>query len=86
MTQNSLVKLFFIFFVLFNSFVFSQEINWMSLKDVTEAQKTNPKNVLIHDSARPLVSNKLIKKIIIKLNNNSNCIPYIIHNDYIKTK
>ena len=47
MTQNSLVKLFFIFFVLFNSFVFSQEINWMSLKDVTEAQKTNPKNVLI---------------------------------------
>ena len=47
MTRNSLVKLFFIFFVLFNSFVFSQEINWMSLKDVTEAQKTNPKNVLI---------------------------------------
>ena len=27
--------------------MFSQEINWMSLKDVTEAQKTNPKNVLI---------------------------------------
>ena len=47
MTQNSLVKLFFIFFVLFNSFVFSQEINWMSLNDVAEAQKTNPKNVLI---------------------------------------
>ena len=47
MTRNSLVKLFFIFFVLFNSFVFSQEINWMSLKDVAEAQKTNPKNVLI---------------------------------------
>ena len=47
MTRNSLVKLFFIFFVLFNSFVFSQEINWMSLNDVAEAQKTNPKNVLI---------------------------------------
>lgn len=27
--------------------MFSQEINWMSLKDVAEAQKTNPKNVLI---------------------------------------
>ena len=45
--QNNLGKLFFIFFVLFNSFVFSQEINWMSLNDVAEAQKTNPKNVLI---------------------------------------
>ena len=47
MMQNNLVKLFFIFFVLFNSFGFSQEINWMSLNDVEEAQKINPKNVLI---------------------------------------
>jgi thioredoxin-related protein len=47
MTQNNLGKLFFIFFLLFYSFGFSQEINWMSLKDVAEAQKTNPKNVLI---------------------------------------
>ena len=45
--QNNLGKLFFIFFVLFNSFGFSQEINWMSLNDVEEAQKINPKNVLI---------------------------------------
>ena len=45
--QNNLGKLFFIFFVLFNSFVFSQEINWMSLNDVEKAQKINPKNVLI---------------------------------------
>ena len=45
--QNNLVKLFFIFFVLFNSFGFSQEINWMSLNYVEEAQKINPKNVLI---------------------------------------
>ena len=45
--QNNLVKLFFIFFVLLNSFGFSQEINWMSLNDVEEAQKINPKNVLI---------------------------------------
>ena len=47
MMQNNLVKLFFIFFVLLNSFGFSQEINWMSLNDVEEAQKINPKNVLI---------------------------------------
>ena len=47
MMQNNLVKLFFIFFVLFNSFGFSQEINWMSLNDVEKAQKINPKNVLI---------------------------------------
>ena len=45
--QNNSGKLFFIFFVLFNSFGFSQEINWMSLNDVEEAQKINPKNVLI---------------------------------------
>ena len=47
MMQNNSGKLFFIFFVLFNSFGFSQEINWMSLNDVEEAQKINPKNVLI---------------------------------------
>lgn len=47
MMQNNLGKSFFIFFVLLNSFGFSQEINWMSLNDVEEAQKTNPKNVLI---------------------------------------
>ena len=47
MMQNNLEKLFFIFFVLLNSFGFSQEINWMSLNDVEEAQKINPKNVLI---------------------------------------
>ena len=45
--QNNFGKLFFIFFVLFNSFGFAQEINWMSLNDVEEAQKINPKNVLI---------------------------------------
>ena len=45
--QNKLGKLFFIFFVLYSSFGFSQEINWMSLNDVEEAQRINPKNVLI---------------------------------------
>ena len=47
MMQNKLGKLFFIVFVLYNSFGFSQEINWMSLNDVEEAQRINPKNVLI---------------------------------------
>ena len=41
----------------------------------------NPKNVLIHDSARPLASNDLIKKIIFKLKNNYAVIPYIIYDD-----
>lgn len=49
-------------------------------------RKYNPKNVLIHDSARPLTSNKLIIKIIKKLEKNLTCIPYIIYNDLIKTK
>jgi len=41
----------------------------------------NPKNVLIHDSARPLASNDLIKKIIFKLKNNYAVVPYIIYDD-----
>ncbi len=45
----------------------------------------NPKNVLIHDIARPLTTNKLIKKIIKTLEKNLTCIPYIIYNDFIKT-
>ena len=68
-------------------FSLSGETRQLSVKNSLKIlKKYNPKNVLIHDSARPLVSNKLIKKIITKLNNNLNCIPYIIHNDYIKTK
>ena len=49
-------------------------------------KKFNPKNVLIHDSARPLAENTLIKKIIKKLKNNISCIPYISHNDFIRSK
>ena len=49
-------------------------------------KKYKPTNVLIHDSARPFASNNLIKKILVKLKNNSNCIPYIFHNDLIKTR
>ena len=49
-------------------------------------KKYKPKNVLIHDSARPLTSNKLIKKIISKLKNNKSCIPFTTHNDLLKSK
>lgn len=49
-------------------------------------KKYKPKNVLIHDSARPLTSNNLIKKIIKNLNRKDSCIPFVSHNDLIKTK
>ena len=41
----------------------------------------NPKNVLIHDAARPLASKNLIKKIIFELKNNHAVVPYVIYND-----
>ena len=49
-------------------------------------KKDNPKNVLIHDSARPIVSNKIILKIIKSLEKHRAVIPYIIHYDLIKIK
>ena len=49
-------------------------------------KKYNPKNVLIHDAARPLLSNTLIKKIIKTLDKNNSCIPYISNNDFMKLK
>lgn len=68
-------------------FSLSGKTRQMSVKNSLKVlKKYNPENVLIHDSARPLASNQLIKKIITKLKNNLNCIPYIIHNDYIKSK
>ena len=68
-------------------FSISGKTRQLSVKNsLLTLKKYNPKNVLIHDSARPLVSNKLIKKIIIKLKKNTNCIPYIIHNDHIRIK
>ena len=45
--QNNYKNLIFLFFVLIQFQLYSQEINWMSLDEVREAQKTNPKNVLI---------------------------------------
>jgi len=57
-----------------------------SKKSLNFLKKYNPKNVLIHDSARPLTSNALIKRIINCLNKNDSCIPYISYNDLIKSK
>ena len=48
--------------------------------------KKNPKNVLIHDSARPLVSNKLINKLIKLLKTYQSVAPYITSNDLMKNK
>ncbi|MDA8588783.1 thioredoxin family protein [Flavobacteriaceae bacterium] len=45
--QNNYKNLIFLFFILIQFQLYSQEINWMSLDEVREAQKTNPKNVLI---------------------------------------
>jgi thioredoxin-related protein len=47
MMQNNYKNLIFLFFILIQFQLYSQEINWMSLDEVREAQKTNPKNVLI---------------------------------------
>ena len=49
-------------------------------------EKYKPNKVLIHDSARPIVSNILIKKILKKLDINISCIPFVTYNDLIKTK
>ena len=52
-----------------------------SFNALKNLKKFNVKNVLIHDAARPLCSNKLIKKIISKLDKNNNVIPYVEYND-----
>ena len=48
--------------------------------------KFKPKKVLIHDAARPLAPNKLIKKLIKKLDACLACAPYIAQHDYVKYK
>ena len=40
-----------------------------------------PENVLIHDAARPFCSNKLVLKILKKLEKKQSAIPYILSND-----
>ena len=55
-----------------------------SKKGIYSFKKFNPKKILIHDSARPLVSNKLIRKLLKSINNNKSCSPYIRSNDFVK--
>ena len=57
-----------------------------SKKGLFFLRKYNPKKVLIHDAARPFVTNKLIKKLIKKLDSFKVCVPYVKHNDYVKYK
>ncbi len=52
-----------------------------SFNALKRLKKFNIKNVLIHDAARPFCSNILIRKILNKLNNFNNAIPYIKYND-----
>ena len=49
-------------------------------------KKFNPNKVLIHDSARPLVSNKMIKRTLKFLDNNDSAIPFIESQDYMISK
>ena len=55
-----------------------QKSSFNALKKI---QKYKLTNVLIHDAARPFCSNILIKKILKKLKNNNNCIPFIEYSD-----
>lgn len=57
-----------------------------SKKGILFLRKFKPKKVLIHDAARPLTSNNLIKKLINKLDNFQVLAPYILQNDYIRNK
>lgn len=57
-----------------------------SKKGILYLVKIKPKNVLIHDVARPLIKNILIKKLIKQLEISISCVPYIKNNDLIKYK
>ena len=68
-------------------FVASGKTRQISSKNSLQfLKKYNPKNVLIHDSARPLANNLLIKRIIKGLSKSYSCIPFMSYNDLIKTK
>ena len=55
-----------------------------SKKGIYSFRKFNPKKILIHDSARPLASNRLIRKLLKFIDNHKSCTPYITSNDFIK--
>ena len=57
-----------------------------SKKGIYSLQKYYPRKVLIHDSVRPLVSNKLIKRLLKSLDKYHSCAPFVTNNDFIKHK
>ena len=57
-----------------------------SLISLKYIKKFRPKNVLIHDAARPDFSNKLLKNLIANLKNNNAVIPYTKSKDSVKYK
>ncbi len=57
-----------------------------SLKALKYLKKFNPKNVFIHDAARPNFSIKLLKKILKNLKKNKAVVPALPSNDSIKYK
>ena len=52
-----------------------------SFNALKKLSRYNPQKVLIHDAARPFCSNKLIIRLLKKLNNNYSAIPYILNHD-----
>ena len=52
-----------------------------SFNALKKLNQFNPKNVLIHDAARPFCSNKLIVKILKQLKNNQSAVPYVLSSD-----
>ena len=52
-----------------------------SFNALKKLKKYKPKNVLIHDAARPFCSNKLTLKILKRLDKNFSAIPYILSPD-----
>ena len=55
-----------------------------TFKALSKIKKMNCKNVLIHDSARPNTSQKIVKNVILALNKNHAVIPIIKATDAIK--
>ena len=52
-----------------------------SFNSLRKLKVHKPINVIIHDAARPLVSNKLMEKILFTLKKNETAVPYVSYND-----
>jgi 2-C-methyl-D-erythritol 4-phosphate cytidylyltransferase / 2-C-methyl-D-erythritol 2,4-cyclodiphosphate synthase len=57
-----------------------------SLLALRYIKKFKPKNVLIHDAARPNFSTKLLKKLVYQLKKNKAVVPVIVSRDSVKYK